>query len=127
MNNNNTCAQSGGRFALKTLNCAVLCALTTWGTAQAAPYVETGRTGDAGSWRSPEFLREWGLGAINADQAYAAGYTGKGVKLGIFDQPVYARAPRIRRPGQSDHAGHQWYSRVHRPLHSGESRRCVPL
>ncbi len=61
MNNNNTPAQTGGRFAMKTLNCAVLCALTSWGTAHAAPYVETGRSGDPASWRSAEFQadRAW--------------------------------------------------------------------
>nr|WP_053151283.1 autotransporter serine protease [Pseudomonas sp. Pf153] len=77
------------------LNRAVLCALATLGTAQAAPYVESGKPGDPGSWRSAEFDAEWGLGAINAQQAYAAGYTGKGVKLGIFDQPVYAAHPEF--------------------------------
>ncbi|MGY3296219.1 subtilase-type serine protease [Pseudomonas sp. TE6288] len=65
------------------------------GTAQAAPYVESGRLGDASSWRSSEFKADWGLGAIHADSAYAAGYSGKGVKLGIFDQPVYAPHPEF--------------------------------
>ncbi|WP_085583131.1 MULTISPECIES: autotransporter serine protease [unclassified Pseudomonas] len=95
MKNNNTPAQSGGRFRLKTLNGALLCALATWGNAQAAPYVENGRAGDPASWRSAEFQADWGLGAIGADYAYAAGYSGKGVKLGIFDQPVYAAHPEF--------------------------------
>ena len=76
-------------------NLALLCALATLGTAHADPYVENGRTGDADSWRSTEFNADWGLGAINAQEAYAAGYTGKGVKLGIFDQPVYALHPEF--------------------------------
>ncbi|CAH0175463.1 subtilase-type serine protease [Pseudomonas frederiksbergensis] len=74
---------------------ALLCALATLGTAHAAPYVENGRVGDPNSWRSAEFNADWGLGAINAQEAYAAGYTGKGVKLGIFDQPVYALHPEF--------------------------------
>ncbi|WP_423827096.1 S8 family serine peptidase, partial [Serratia rubidaea] len=75
---------------------AVACFLAVIGSgAQAASYVENGRPGDAASWRSNEFNAEWGLGAIHADQAYAAGYTGKGVKLGIFDQPVYAQHPEF--------------------------------
>ncbi|WP_246883147.1 autotransporter serine protease [Pseudomonas sp. Tri1] len=78
----------------------MLCALATLGTAQAAPYVESGRPGDPDSWRSSEFNAEWGLGAINAQQAYAAGYTGKGVKLGIFDQPVYAAHPEFSGSGK---------------------------
>ncbi|WP_095077086.1 autotransporter domain-containing protein [Pseudomonas sp. Irchel s3h17] len=87
--------QANAIFTLKTLNRALLCALATLGTAQAAPYEEAGRVGDANSWRSAEFNAEWGLGAINAQDAYAAGYTGKGVKLGIFDQPVYAPHPEF--------------------------------
>jgi subtilase-type serine protease len=94
--NNNSPARSGSTFAtLKTINLALLCALATLGTAHAAPYVENGRTGDPDSWRSTEFNADWGLGAINAQEAYAAGYTGKGVKLGIFDQPVYALHPEF--------------------------------
>ena len=94
--NNNSPARSGSTFTtLKTLNRALLCALVTLGTAHAAPYVENGRTGDPDSWRSTEFNADWGLGAINAQEAYAAGYTGKGVKLGIFDQPVYALHPEF--------------------------------
>ncbi|MBE8208093.1 autotransporter domain-containing protein, partial [Leptospira borgpetersenii serovar Ballum] len=58
-------------------------------------YIEQGKAGDAASWRSSEFNAEWGLGAIHADEAYAAGYTGKGIKLGIFDQPVYAKHPEF--------------------------------
>jgi subtilase-type serine protease len=74
---------------------AMLFCLVAIGGAQAAPYVESGKPGDPASWRSKEFNAEWGLGAIHADQAYAAGYSGKGVKLGIFDQPVYAKHPEF--------------------------------
>ncbi|UJE02046.1 autotransporter outer membrane beta-barrel domain-containing protein [Serratia plymuthica] len=78
----------------------MLLCLAAIGGAQATPYVESGRQGDPGSWRSNEFNAEWGLGAIHAEQAYAAGYTGKGVKLGIFDQPVYAQHPEFASPGK---------------------------
>lgn len=81
--------------ALAPLGWALLGSAALLGTAQAAPYVESGRLGDASSWRSSEFKADWGLGAINADSAYAAGYSGKGVKLGIFDQPVYAPHPEF--------------------------------
>ena len=74
---------------------AMLICLTAIGGAQAANYIENGKAGDPASWRSSEFNAEWGLGAIHADQAYAAGYTGKGIKLGIFDQPVYAKHPEF--------------------------------
>ena len=52
--------------------------------AQSVP-AERGRAGDAESWRSDEFKRDWGLGAIRAEYAYARGLTGKGVRVGIFD------------------------------------------
>ncbi|POW94327.1 autotransporter outer membrane beta-barrel domain-containing protein [Serratia marcescens] len=73
----------------------MLICLTAIGGAQAASYIENGKAGDPASWRSSEFNAEWGLGAIHADQAYAAGYTGKGIKLGIFDQPVYDKHPEF--------------------------------
>lgn len=72
----------------------LICLMATGGT-QAAPYIENGKGGDPASWRSSEFNADWGLGAIHADHAYAAGYTGKGIRLGIFDQPVYARHPEF--------------------------------
>ncbi|KAB1494605.1 autotransporter outer membrane beta-barrel domain-containing protein [Serratia proteamaculans] len=78
----------------------MLFCLAAIGGAQAAPYVESGKPGDPSSWRSNEFNAEWGLGAIHADQAYAAGYSGKGVKLGIFDQPVYAKHPEFASQGK---------------------------
>ncbi|WP_083358482.1 autotransporter outer membrane beta-barrel domain-containing protein [Pseudomonas antarctica] len=99
-----TATHTGPGYPLKALSCvpygALLCCLASLGTAQAAPYVETGTLGDAASWRSNEFKADWGLGAVNADAAYAAGYTGKGVKLGIFDQPVYAQHPEFDSPGK---------------------------
>ncbi|MDD0987086.1 autotransporter outer membrane beta-barrel domain-containing protein [Pseudomonas shahriarae] len=95
---------TGPGYPLKALSRvpygALLCCLASLGTAQAAPYVETGKLGDVASWRSNEFKADWGLGAVNADVAYAAGYSGKGVKLGIFDQPVYALHPEFSSPGK---------------------------
>ncbi|CRM89401.1 Extracellular serine protease precursor [Pseudomonas sp. 22 E 5] len=52
--------------------------------AQAA-YTETGQPGNAASWRSTEFQSDWGLGRMKADEAYAAGITGSGVKIGALD------------------------------------------
>jgi subtilase-type serine protease len=80
---------------------ALLCCLAglgSQGMAHADPYVEAGKLGDAASWRSTEFKADWGLGAMQADAAYAAGYTGKGVKLGVFDQWVYAKHPEFASP-----------------------------
>jgi subtilase-type serine protease len=60
-----------------------------------AQYLESGKPGDAASWRSTEFLRDWGLGRMQADQAYAAGITGKGVKIGALDSGFDAAHPEF--------------------------------
>ena len=92
--------QAAGRPAIKRQRVrlsALAAAVCLGGMTQAAAsrYIEAGVADDPASWRSSEFNAEWGLGAINADKAYAAGYSGKGVKLGIFDQSVYARHPEF--------------------------------
>ncbi|MFW9082498.1 autotransporter domain-containing protein [Pseudomonas sp. P2757] len=60
-----------------------------------AQYLETGKPGDAASWRSAEFLRDWGLSRMQAEQAYAAGITGKGVKIGALDSGFDAAHPEF--------------------------------
>ncbi|MFJ4193818.1 autotransporter domain-containing protein [Pseudomonas sp. NPDC089534] len=60
-----------------------------------AQYLETGKAGDPASWRSAEFLRDWGLGRMQADQAYAAGITGQGVKIGALDSGFDAPHPEF--------------------------------
>ncbi len=74
-------------------HCVMLCGLASLGTVQAAPYVELGKPGDAASWRSAEFQRDWGLGRLQADQAYAAGISGAGVKIGALDSGFDASHP----------------------------------
>lgn len=58
---------------------------------EAASYVEQGRLHDAASWRSEEFKRNWGLGAVGADFAYARGLNGAGVHIGVYDAGVDLR------------------------------------
>lgn len=60
-----------------------------------AQYLETGTLGDPASWRSAEFQRDWGLGRMQADQAYAAGITGKGVKIGALDSGFDSSHPEF--------------------------------
>ena len=118
--------ENNNRSTLKTLNRALLCALATLGTAHAAPYVENGGAGDANSWRSTEFNADWGLGAVNAQEAYAAGYTGKGVKLGIFDQPVYAAHPEFSGPNKVINlvtSGIREYTDPYIPVKAGDAFR----
>ncbi|MGF6208527.1 autotransporter domain-containing protein [Pseudomonas frederiksbergensis] len=60
-----------------------------------AQYLETGKPGDAASWRTAEFQRDWGLARMQADHAYAAGITGKGVKIGELDSGFDASHPEF--------------------------------
>ena len=48
-------------------------------------YIETGKAGDPASWRSAEFQSDWGLDRMKANEAYASGITGSGVKIGALD------------------------------------------
>ncbi|MGF2656313.1 autotransporter outer membrane beta-barrel domain-containing protein [Serratia marcescens] len=52
-------------------------------------YQESGRLGVPDSWLIPEFSRQWGLGAINAQYAYARGYNGQGVNIGVLDAKLF--------------------------------------
>lgn len=47
------------------------------------------------SFLTPEFNANWGLGVINAQDAYAMGYTGAGIKLGIADDPFQFTHPEF--------------------------------
>jgi subtilase-type serine protease len=46
--------------------------------------------GDPASWRTPEFLRDNGMLSIGAEFAYAAGYSGTGMTVGIVDSGFFA-------------------------------------
>jgi autotransporter-associated beta strand protein len=50
---------------------------------------DPGRAGDPASWRTPEFLRDNGMLSIGAEFAYAAGYSGTGMNIGIVDSGYY--------------------------------------
>ena len=47
------------------------------------------------SFRTPEFNANWGLGFIGAEHAYALGFTGAGVKLGIADGAIQHTHPEF--------------------------------
>ncbi|WP_167367840.1 S8 family serine peptidase [Methylobacterium pseudosasicola] len=52
-------------------------------------------TNDPASWRTPEYRADWGLEAMHAADAYAAGYTGLGVTVGVVDSGVYRAHPEF--------------------------------
>jgi autotransporter-associated beta strand protein len=59
------------------------------------PAVETyagdpGTPGNPASWRTPEFLRDNGMLSLGAEFAYAAGYSGTGMNIGIVDSGFFA-------------------------------------
>src|SRR4051795_6009437 len=50
---------------------------------------DPGRVGDPASWRTPEFLRDNGMLSVGAEFAYAAGYSGAGMNIGIVDSGIF--------------------------------------
>jgi autotransporter-associated beta strand protein len=67
----------------------------TAGLSESPPPIETyegdpGRLGDPASWRNAEFLRDNGLVSIGAEYAYAAGYAGQGMNIGMVDSGYFA-------------------------------------
>lgn len=46
-------------------------------------------------FETPEFYANWGLSRVNAAQAYAMGFTGAGVKIGIADSPIQLSHPEF--------------------------------
>lgn len=63
--------------------------------AQPASYQDPGKIGDPESWRTGEFNAEWGLAAMKAQYAYAAGYTGKNITIGVLDSGYYDKHPGL--------------------------------
>ncbi|GAA2071821.1 S8 family serine peptidase [Actinomadura alba] len=61
---------------------------------------DPGRLGDPASWRTAEFNRDAGLVSIGAEFAYADGYAGTGMNIGIVDSGVFAG--HVREHGSLD-------------------------
>ena len=61
---------------------------------------DPGRLGDPASWRTPEFNRDIGLVSIGAEFAYAAGYSGTGMNIGLVDSGFFAG--HVREHGSYD-------------------------
>ena len=57
------------------------------------------------SWQSSEFKKDWGLTIMHASYAYALGFNGQGVKLGVMDSGALLQShPDLR--GERFHATH---------------------
>ena len=56
---------------------------------------DPGQAGNPASWRTPEFLRSYGLRSMGAEFAYAAGYSGAGINIGLVDSGFYFAHPDL--------------------------------
>ncbi|MBC7939858.1 MAG: S8 family serine peptidase, partial [Chitinophagaceae bacterium] len=56
---------------------------------------DPGTPGAPASWRTPEFLRSWGLTSLGAEFAYAAGYSGAGIRIAMVDSGYFAGHPDL--------------------------------
>lgn len=71
-----------------TIAAAAMCS-----TMASAAYVEPGFVAQNStqvnaaqtSWETAEYQKDWGLGAMHASKAYALGFNGKGVAVGVMD------------------------------------------
>ncbi len=73
-----------------------LALLVGWYAANAAAYSEQGQAGNTKSWESTEYLKDWGLTSMNASTAYALGFNGSGVKIGVMDSGVLLNHPEFQ-------------------------------
>jgi len=72
---------------------------------------DPGRIGDPASWRTPEFNRDAGLVSIGAEFAYAGGYAGGGMNIGIVDSGFFAGHMREHGSLDTDYAvGDRYFS-----------------
>ena len=53
------------------------------------------RAAEPSDFETPEYFKSAGLDVINASAAYAKGYTGKGVTVGVSDEPVNFSSPEF--------------------------------
>ncbi|MGF6350498.1 autotransporter outer membrane beta-barrel domain-containing protein [Variovorax sp. W2I14] len=56
---------------------------------------DPGMIGAPASWRTAEFMRDWGLVAMGTEYAYAAGVSGAGIRIGEVDSGYDASHPEF--------------------------------
>lgn len=72
---------------------------------------DPGSLGDPASWRTPEYNRDAGLVSIGAEFAYADGYAGGGMNVGIVDSGFFAGHMREHGSLDTDYAvGDRYFS-----------------
>ena len=80
----------------QTLQKTALALLVGWYASNVAAYSEQGQAGNTKSWESAEYLKDWGLTSMNASTAYALGFNGSGVKIGVMDSGVLLNHPEFQ-------------------------------
>ena len=65
-------------------------------TGSALAYTEVGQLGNTTSWETQEYLKDWGLTSMNASTAYAMGFNGRGVNIGVMDSGVLLNHPEFQ-------------------------------
>lgn len=81
-------ARAKGKKSRSVLALAVAATLVAVSGCSTQSYEDPGKSGDVASWETPEYQKDWGLKAMNASSAYAMGYTGKNVQLGVMDSGI---------------------------------------
>ena len=81
-------ARARGKKSRSVLTLAVAAALMAGAGTAAAAYADPGVEGNVQSWETAEYQKDWGLKAMNAADAYALGFTGAGVQLGVMDSGI---------------------------------------
>lgn len=84
---------SKGKASKSVVALAVAAAAALTAGAASAAYVEPGFVAQSAydvekataSWETAEYLDDWGLKALNASSAYALGYNGSGIAVGVMD------------------------------------------
>ena len=83
-------SNKGSNLPLSALTCLLLA------TSGAYAYTEAGVSGNTSSWESAEYKKDWGLVSMNASTAYALGFNGSGVKIGVMDSGVLLSHPEFQ-------------------------------
>ena len=65
-------------------------------TGSVLAYTEVGQLGNTATWETQEYLKDWGLTSMNASTAYAMGFNGRGVNIGVMDSGVLLNHPEFQ-------------------------------
>ncbi|WP_172201586.1 S8 family serine peptidase [Campylobacter sp. RM16188] len=84
-----SCAARTNKIALSIFACMFL-------ASSANAYKEMGVLGNTSSWESDEYKKDWGLSSMDSSTAYAMGFNGGGVKIGVMDSGMLMSHPEFQ-------------------------------